>query len=143
MVLVNQQEKVFWGRRVGDLNAWQFPQGGLLPNETPYEAMVRELKEEIGLTVSEIVYAAETRSWYRYRLSPRFIVMKMVGVIGQRQKWFLLRLVGDDDCISLIHLSQPEFDQWCWVEYWYPVNHVVKFKRAIYRRVLKEFFEFV
>lgn len=72
MVLVNQQEKVFWGRRVGDLNAWQFPQGGLLPNETPYEAMVRELKEEIGLTVSEIVYAAETRSWYRYRLSPRF-----------------------------------------------------------------------
>ncbi len=67
----------------------------------------------------------------------------MAGLIGQQQKWFLLRLVGDDDCISLIHLSQPEFDQWCWVEYWYPVNHVVKFKCTIYRSVLKEFFEFV
>ncbi|WP_304985487.1 RNA pyrophosphohydrolase [Coxiella-like endosymbiont] len=145
MVLVNQQGKVFWGRRVGDLNAWQFPQGGFLPNETPYEAMIRELKEEIGLTVSEVIYVAETRRWYRYRLSARFRRYEngRALCIGQRQKWFLLRLVSDDACISLTHLSQPEFDQWCWVEYWYPINHVVKFKRGIYRKVLKEFFEFV
>lgn len=97
------------------------------------------------MTVSEVVYVAETRRWYWCWLSARFRRYEngRALCIGQRQKWFFLRLVGDDDCISLTHSSNPEFDQWCWVEYWYPFNRVVTFKRGIYRRILKEFFEFV
>jgi len=59
--------------------------------------------------------------------------------IGQKQKWFLLQLVGNDSDINMQTSSTPEFDGWRWVSYWYPVRQVVSFKRDVYRRVMKEF----
>ncbi len=43
IILCNDQRKLFWGRRIGQ-NAWQFPQGGIRTDETPAEAMYRELE---------------------------------------------------------------------------------------------------
>jgi putative (di)nucleoside polyphosphate hydrolase len=34
--------------------------------------------------------------------------------------------------------DKPEFDDWRWVSYWYPLGQVVDFKRDVYRRALKE-----
>ncbi len=145
MVIMNRQGELLWGRRVGNPDAWQFPQGGLLPNETLREALNRELDEEVGLSPHDVIYLRETRQWISYRLPKKFRRPEHRGpvCIGQRQKWFLLQFTGKDDAISLDHCSQPEFDQWRWVDYWYPVDHVVEFKRDVYQKVITEFAEFI
>ena len=58
--------------------------------------------------------------------------------LGQKQKWFLLRLLAGDDAVRTDHTSKPEFDHWRWVSYWYPLTEVVAFKRDVYRRALTE-----
>ncbi len=62
--------------------------------------------------------------------------------IGQKQKWFLLKLRCKDEDVNLLKTHHPEFDDWRWVSYWYPVRQVVSFKRDVYRRVMKEFAPF-
>ena len=75
----------------------------------------------------------------RYRL-PRHLRRKnsTQRFLGQKQRWFLLRLVADDDKVRMDRSAKPEFDDWRWVSYWYPVGQVVAFKRDVYRRALKE-----
>ena len=58
--------------------------------------------------------------------------------IGQKQKWFLLRMLGADEHVRVDAGDDPEFDHWRWVSYWYPLNQVVSFKRDVYRRALLE-----
>lgn len=75
----------------------------------------------------------------RYRLPKRLIRSGTHPVcIGQKQKWFLLRLTCDDKDVDVLHSSHPEFDDWRWTSYWYPIRNVVSFKREVYRRALKE-----
>jgi len=61
-----------------------------------------------------------------------------VRFLGQKQKWFLLRLLAGDDAVRTDHTPKPEFDHWRWVSYWYPLAEVVAFKRDVYRRALTE-----
>lgn len=138
MVLVNSEGKLFWGKRYRQRNAWQFPQGGLMPYETLEETMYRELAEEIGLTASDVKILGVTRKWLNYKLPDnlRRYFQKPLCV-GQKQKWFLLKMLTADERICLEQES-PEFDAWRWVEYWYPPKHVVFFKRDLYSKVLKE-----
>jgi len=58
--------------------------------------------------------------------------------VGQKQKWYLLRLVGEDALINVAATAKPEFDGWNWVSYWFPLGEVVAFKRDVYRRALTE-----
>lgn len=140
IVIVNEKNKLLWGRRIGSRNAWQFPQGGLQVNETLHEAMYRELLEELGLHPNDVAYLAQTKKWLSYRLPTRFQRRDEHPLcIGQKQKWFLLRLLSDDHAIHLDRSSNPEFDQWQWVDYWYPLEHVIEFKREVYRQMLTEF----
>ncbi len=139
VILCNSKQQLFWGHRIGHLDSWQFPQGGIQANETPLEAMYRELGEEVGLTSEQVIVLGQTRGWLRYRLPPRLIRRNNIHrCIGQKQIWFLLRLVDDQQALSLDHTEQPEFDQWRWVDYWYPVNNVVHFKRHVYQCALRE-----
>lgn len=139
IVLINATGEVFWGRQVGK-TAWQFPQGGLQPEETPLEAMYRELHEEIGLQAEDVNLVQESANWYTYRLPKQFIRQNADPVcIGQKQKWFLLHLKKHDSCIRLDSSDEPEFDCWRWVYYWYPVQQVIFFKRQVYQEVLCEF----
>ncbi len=139
IVISNNLGDVFWARRVGGDNAWQFPQGGMQPNEAAEDALYRELFEEVGLTPSSVKILAVTRNWLRYRLpnrlrrnnsSPRFR--------GQKQKWYLLQLIGNESDISMNCSDKPEFDAWRWVSYWYPLTQIVAFKQEVYRRALHE-----
>ena len=137
--MANDHGQVLWARRVGGRDAWQFPQGGINRGETPEEALYRELEEEIGLTADSVEVLGSTRGWLRYRLPRRFIRKNQNPVcIGQKQKWFLLRLVADDAAVRLDLNAKPEFDHWQWVSYWYPLNQVISFKREVYRRAMKE-----
>ena len=58
--------------------------------------------------------------------------------IGQKQVWFLLRLVSLESAVKLDACRRPEFDSWKWVNYWHPSREVIFFKREVYRRALKE-----
>lgn len=139
IIIINAQDKLFWGKRVGH-NAWQFPQGGLIEGESPEEALYRELKEEIGLNKSDVQILSSSKNWLKYRLPRQFIRShSKPRVIGQKQKWFLLRLLSPDSHIRLDLSSKPEFEAWRWVNYWYPVREVIYFKRYVYKRVLREF----
>ena len=138
IMLLNDRGLLFVARRInmpGD--AWQMPQGGIDEGETPSEAAVRELKEEIGTDAAEIV--AESRGWLRYDL-PEELVGKVWGGRwrGQRQKWFVMRFTGTDADIRL-DTAEPEFAAWKWV----PVRRipylVVSFKRQLYLELLAEF----
>jgi len=138
-VVANDLGQVLWARRVGGRDAWQFPQGGINRGESPEEALYRELHEEVGLPPEAVELLGCTRGWLRYRLPQAFVRKGQNPVcIGQKQKWYLLRLVADDTQVRLDKNDKPEFDHWQWVSYWYPLNQVIDFKREVYRRAMKE-----
>lgn len=139
VVLCNDAGRLMWARRIGQ-NAWQFPQGGMQPRETPEQAMYRELHEEVGLLAEDVLIMSRTRDWVRYRLPKRLVRHHQKPVcIGQKQIWFLLKLVSSDDTVRFDATGQPEFDHWNWVNYWRPLREVVSFKRGVYASVLREF----
>jgi len=139
IVLTNDQGQLLWARRVGGQDAWQFPQGGIQGRESPEQALYRELEEEIGLTQKDVEILACTRGWLRYRLPSRLVRHNSQPLcLGQKQKWFLLRLKAPESRISLENGGKAEFDDWSWVSYWFPLGKVVAFKREVYRRALKE-----
>jgi putative (di)nucleoside polyphosphate hydrolase len=138
IILCNDKRQLFWGRRVGQ-DAWQFPQGGIKPDETPEEAMFRELQEEVGLAAEQVEMMGSTRSWLRYRLPERYIRRNREPVcIGQKQIWFLLRVQCGEDAICLDGCETPEFEEWRWVKYWQPIREVIYFKRSVYTKALEE-----
>ena len=109
-------------------------------DETPLEAMYRELQEETGLLPQHVEVLASTRGWLRYKLPNRYIRHHQHPMcIGQKQVWFLLKLVGGEDALCLDACEKPEFDLWRWVDFWYPAAHVVNFKRDVYHRALRHF----
>jgi putative (di)nucleoside polyphosphate hydrolase len=138
IILSNPGGQLLWARRVGQ-DAWQFPQGGMRSDETPAEAMYRELGEEVGLLPEHVEVIGATRGWLRYRLPRQYVRRHSNPVcIGQKQVWFLLRILCNDQAVRLDHSERPEFDRWRWVDYWHPLKEVVAFKRKVYRQALKE-----
>ena len=141
MMVLNAAGEVLVCQRCDASAGWQMPQGGIEEGEQPETAVLRELKEEIGTNAVTIL--AQTKKWLYYDL-PGTLQGKAWGgrYIGQRQKWFLLRFVGDDAEITLA-TQTPEFRAWKWI----PVGHVpdvaVAFKQSMYRAILAEFRPFV
>ena len=138
-MLLNRAGEVFVARRIDmpATPAWQMPQGGIDPGETPLQAALRELKEEIGTDKAEIL--GESRMWLQYDLP-----VELAGGVwggryrGQRQKWFAMRLIGDDRDID-IATEHPEFSEWQWVAPARLPDIIVPFKRDLYRAVVEEF----
>ncbi len=138
IILVNQKNQVFWGKRIKE-HAWQFPQGGIKYGETPVQAMYRELQEEVGLEAAHVRILGRTRDWLRYDVPDHYIRRELRGHYrGQKQIWFLLRMVGRDCDVSLRASSTPEFDAWRWSTYWVPLDAVIEFKRDVYTMALNE-----
>ena len=138
IVLVNTKNQVFWGKRIKE-HAWQFPQGGIKPGETPEQAMYRELQEETGLLPQHVKILGRTRDWLHYNVPTHWVKREWRGTYkGQKQIWFLLRLCGRDCDISLRASGHPEFDAWRWHDYWVPLDAVIEFKREVYRLGLEQ-----
>ena len=138
IVLCNTNGQVMWAKRSGQ-DAWQFPQGGISANEDPEQAMFRELWEETGLQEEHVSILAATNSWLRYKLPKRLVRRdSMPRCIGQKQLWYLLKLEAAEESFNLAASEKPEFDHWKWVDYWYPVENVVFFKRRVYQCALAQ-----
>ena len=138
IVICNNLGQLLWAKRIKQ-SAWQFPQGGIREAETLEQAMYRELNEEVGLNDQDVKILHKTANWLHYRLPNNFIrYNKDPLCIGQKQKWFLLSLESDESQVTLNNCVDPEFDDWCWVNYWYPVKKIIEFKRDVYRKALAE-----
>jgi putative (di)nucleoside polyphosphate hydrolase len=138
IMLLNARGEIFVGRRA-DVpgEAWQMPQGGMDDGESPREAAMRELKEEIGTNNAEII--AESERWLTYDVPEEFASKSWGGRWkGQRQKWFVMLIKGADSDIDLAG-NHPEFNAWRWI----PANELtalaVSFKRQLYLDVIGEF----
>jgi putative (di)nucleoside polyphosphate hydrolase len=144
IMLLNREGRVFVGRRIdmpAGLAAWQMPQGGIDPGESPRQAALRELKEEVGTDNAEIL--AESSGWLHYDL-PKELRAQLGGMWGgryrgQRQKWFAMRFTGEDSDIDPAATEHPEFDAWEWVASERLPELIVTFKRQLYLDVLAEF----
>ena len=92
IILANPLKQVYWGKRPRQ-HSWQFPQGGINRGETPKEAMLRELWEELGLTPDKVKIINSTKDWIRYDVPERWVRRDLRGIYrGQKQIWFYLSL---------------------------------------------------
>jgi len=143
IILINGKNEVFWGKRIRE-HSWQFPQGGIKHGESPEQAMYRELHEEIGLLQEHVRILGRTRDWLRYEVPKQWIRREWRNTYrGQKQIWFMLRLIGRDSDVSLRASDHPEFDAWRWSNYWVPLDSVIEFKRGVYQQALIELSRFV
>jgi putative (di)nucleoside polyphosphate hydrolase len=139
IMLLNPAGRVFVARRIDMpmLPAWQMPQGGIDPGETPRQAALRELKEEIGTDKADIL--GESRMWLKYDLPVELAAGIWGGRYrGQRQKWFAMRFIGNDADIDLA-TDRPEFDAWKWIPPEQLPEMIAPFKRQLYIDILAEF----
>ncbi len=140
IIVCNDQCQVLWARRVRH-DGWQFPQGGIEPEESAQDAAFRELYEEIGLLEKDVKLLGSTDKWLRYDVpyAPKSHYYRRArNFRGQKQRWFLFKLVAQESSVCLDRSDTPEFDHWQWVDYWRPLQQIVEFKRSVYKRALTE-----
>jgi putative (di)nucleoside polyphosphate hydrolase len=143
IIICNQDNQVFWAKRLKE-QAWQFPQGGIKPGESPEVAMYRELHEEVNLQPKHVKILGRSKDWIRYDVPSTWIRRDWRDSYrGQKQVWFLLLLTADITHINVHHASEPEFDDWHWESYWKPIDTVVSFKREAYFAALHELAQYL
>ena len=136
VVLLNNENKVFVAKRVDNpKNFWQMPQGGVDSNEKFLTAAFRELYEETSIKNVKLIQ--EIEGTYTYELPKNLLGIIWKGKYrGQKQKWFLMKYLGDDNEINL-KTNNPEFLEWKWVDIDQITEIVVDFKLHVYKE-LKE-----
>ena len=142
IILLNKDNEVFVGKRKDNpIDKWQMPQGGIDNNETPFNAMKRELAEETSITKIQVL--KEIESWLEYDLPPNLLGKIWKGKYrGQKQKWFIVKFIGNDSEINL-NTRHPEFIEWKWIDYNLLTDVIVDFKKDVYKKLkieLKDFF---
>ena len=137
--LINEKKQLWVGKRIDFRNDyWQMPQGGIDNNETPRQAMIRELSEEVGIKKNYEILM-ELEGWLSYSLPSSLKKIVWNGrYAGQIQKWFACRFFGEDDEFDL-ETHKPEFEDWKWIKPEDAMKSVVPFKKILYRDVLKGF----
>ena len=142
IIVLNNENKVFVGKRKDNpVDRWQMPQGGINKNETPFNAMKRELEEETSITKIKIL--KEIESWLEYELPPNLLGKIWKGKYrGQKQKWFIVKFIGDENEINL-KTEHPEFIEWKWIDYNTLPEVIVDFKKEVYIKLRLEIKNFI
>ncbi len=141
IIVLNKKNKVFVGKRKDNpVDKWQMPQGGIDLNETPIDAMKRELSEETSIT--QIKVLKELENWLEYELPPNLLGKIWKGRFrGQKQKWFIVKFIGNDKDINL-NTKHPEFIEWKWIDYNLLPEVIVDFKKDVYKKLKIEISNF-
>jgi putative (di)nucleoside polyphosphate hydrolase len=143
LMILNKDLKVFIGMRIDSKQeAWQMPQGGVDEGENLEEAAFREMEEETGTRNAEII--AQTVNWYSYDL-PEYLIPRLWGgkYCGQKQKWFLMKFLGNDSDFDISSSKNAEFMQWRWAKIEDLPNIIIGFKRDLYISVIEEFRDYI
>ena len=142
IIILNENNDVFVGKRKDNpIDKWQMPQGGINTNESPLDAMKRELVEETSITKIKIL--KEIEDWLEYELPPRLLGKIWKGKYrGQKQKWFVVKFIGNESEINL-NTQYPEFIEWRWMDYNLLPEKVVDFKKKVYTRLKIELKNFI
>ncbi|MBK1789823.1 RNA pyrophosphohydrolase [Persicirhabdus sediminis] len=139
-LIMNRKGKLLICERFGNAGAWQFPQGGVDHGETFLTALVREIKEEIGLPKSSYK-VKDLKMGYRYHYS-KPVIKKGVLYDGQEQVYFLCKLKKSNQVEIDVNQSPPEFSDYKWIKPKdFPIKSLPEFKRKVYRQVLWDFFK--
>ncbi len=146
VMLLNRAGNVFVGARIDSTDeAWQMPQGGIDEgeHEDPWATALRELEEETGIPPHLVERVTTCAERLKYDL-PDELRGKLWGGkwIGQDQDWYLARFLGTDADVH-IATPHPEFREWKWIEPAQLPELIVPFKRDLYRRLLKEFADYL
>ncbi len=138
VMLINRDGLVFVGKRIDQtVEGWQMPQGGIDAGETPGEAALRELEEEIGTNKARIL--REHPDWLCYDLPRHLLGVALHGRYrGQKQKWIAMRFTGSDSDID-VATAEPEFASWKWLAIEALPRLIVPFKRDTYAKVIADF----
>ena len=136
IIVLNKNDKIFVAKRIDNpKNFWQMPQGGVDNDEDFLKAAYRELYEETSIKSVELI--KELDGTITYELPDRLLGIIWKGKYkGQKQKWFLMRFVGNDKEIN-INTKIPEFLDWKWIDIDQITEVVVDFKLHVYKK-LKE-----
>ena len=130
IILMRDDGSVFWARRAYR-DGWQFPQGGMRSDETPLEAMYRELHEETGLRPDMSRCSARRQAGCGIGCR-NAIVRRITAALHRPEAGVVPAAVPRRRIHAARRTDKPEFDLWRWVDFWYPVTHVVTFKREVY-----------
>lgn len=141
IILINKDKKIFVGQRIDMAGkAWQMPQGGIDPNENEDMAVLRELEEETGIPAEKVLLIRKSSQWLYYDLPDNLKNKIWEGKYkGQKQIWFAFQFLGNDEDINLKKYAHPEFKAWKWLPANKLVEHIVPFKKDLYKEILKEF----
>ena len=140
--VLNKNNEVFVAKRKDNpVDKWQMPQGGIDFNETPFEAMIRELAEETS--IKNIKVLKEIEKSLEYELPPNLLGKIWKGKFrGQKQKWYIVKFLGNDEEINL-NTKHPEFIEWKWINYNLLTDVIVDFKKEVYEKLKIELKNFI
>ena len=137
IIVLNKDNKVFVAKRIDNpKNFWQMPQGGVDAGEDFLSAAFRELEEETSIKKVKLIKEIDEETTY---LLPKHLL----GIIwkgkykGQKQKWFLMKYLGNDNEIN-INTKKPEFLDWKWIDIEHITDVVVDFKLEVYKKIQKK-----
>ena len=144
MMILNHHKEIFVGKRIDHPSEfWQMPQGGIDSKEKSEVAALREMEEDDGINKSKVIFISQSKEWYYYSLPKDLSKTLWKGKYkGQRQKWFLYEFKGSEKDIN-IHTAHPEFSDYKWVKQNFLVPNIVPFKKAIYKKLLIEFKDYL
>ncbi|MHC0448571.1 MAG: RNA pyrophosphohydrolase [Candidatus Lariskella arthropodorum] len=141
IMLVNKNGLILAGQRIDcEIPAWQMPQGGMHEGEAPLQAAFRELYEEVMVPKESVELIAESKQWLKYDLPKEMINELWDGMyIGQIQKWFLMRFLGNDSDIK-VDTANQEFKSWQWVTQDLLIDSIIDFKKELYLSIIAELY---
>ncbi len=141
-IVLNSENKIFVGKRLDNpIDKWQMPQGGVDKGENFLAAIKRELKEETS--IQNIKVLKEIDKWFEYELPKNLLGIIWKGKFrGQKQKWFVVRFVGNESEINL-KTKHPEFIEWKWIEIDELTKVIVDFKKHVYIELVAELKKFI
>ena len=136
MLVYNRNNEILICERARTPDSWQFPQGGVEPDDSLEESVLRELEEELGASreLFAISYQLNTTYKYDWDQIPEFAK----GIWrGQSQSFWLVSYLGTDKQI-ILDRSCGEFRNWKWCARDKLLKLTDKIRFESYKLVLEE-----